>query len=63
MPHIIFSFTWFGYQNTGRVYLKGVFQRIAEEYELVIDTMEVMGDNIHIFVEVPGTSGFRSSEA
>ena len=36
-----------------REYLKGVFQRIAEEYELVIDTMEVMEDHIHIFVEVP----------
>ena len=34
-------------------YLKGVFQRIAEEYELVIDTMEVMEDHVHIFVEVP----------
>ena len=34
-------------------YLKGVFQRIAEEYELVIDTMEVMADHVHIFVEVP----------
>jgi len=34
-------------------YLKEVFQRIAEEYELVIDTMEVMEDHVHIFVEVP----------
>jgi len=34
-------------------YLKGVFQRIAEEYELVIDIMEVMADHVHIFVEVP----------
>ena len=33
-------------------YLKEVFQRIAEEYELVIDTMEVMEDHVHIFVEV-----------
>ena len=34
-------------------YLKEIFQRIAEEYELVIDTMEVMEDHVHIFVEVP----------
>ena len=34
-------------------YLKEVFQRIAEEYELRIDTMEVMEEHVHIFVEVP----------
>ena len=34
-------------------YLKEVFQRIAEEYEFRIDTMEVMKDHVHIFVEVP----------
>ena len=34
-------------------YLKEVFQRIAEEYELKIDTMEVMEDHVHIFIEVP----------
>ena len=34
-------------------HLKGVFQRIAEEYEFRIDTMEVMEDHVHIFVEVP----------
>ena len=34
-------------------YLKGVFQRIAEEHEFVIDTMEVMEDHVPIFVEVP----------
>ena len=34
-------------------YLKEVFQRIAEEYEFRIDTMEVMKDHAHIFVEVP----------
>ena len=33
-------------------YLKEVFQRIAEEYELKIDTMEVMEEHVHIFVEV-----------
>jgi len=34
-------------------YLKEVFQRIAEEYEFRIDTMEVMKDHGHIFVEAP----------
>jgi putative transposase len=34
-------------------YLKGTFQRIAEEYEFSIDTMEVVEDHVHIFVEVP----------
>ena len=34
-------------------HLQKVFQRIAEEYELRIDTMEVMEDHVHIFVEVP----------
>ena len=34
-------------------YLKEVFQRIAEEYEFGIDTMEVMEDQVHIFVEAP----------
>jgi len=34
-------------------YLKGVFQRIADEYEFQIDTMEVMEDHIHIFIEAP----------
>ena len=34
-------------------YLKEVFQRIAEEYEFRIDTMEVMKDHVHIFVEIP----------
>ena len=34
-------------------YLKEVFQRIAEEYELKIDTMEVMEGHVHIFIEVP----------
>jgi putative transposase len=36
-----------------REYAKGVFQRIAEEYEFNIDTMEVMEDHVHIFVEAP----------
>ena len=34
-------------------YLKATFSRIAEEYGLGIDTMEVMEDHVHIFVEVP----------
>ena len=34
-------------------YLKATFRRIAEEYGLEIDTMEVMEDHVHIFVEVP----------
>ena len=34
-------------------YLKDVFQRIAEEYEFKIDTMEVVEDHVHIFVEAP----------
>jgi len=34
-------------------YLKVIFNKIAEEYEFRIDTMEVMEDHVHIFVEVP----------
>ena len=34
-------------------YLKEVFQQISEEYEFRIDTMEVMEEHVHIFVEVP----------
>ncbi|MFC1894003.1 IS200/IS605 family transposase, partial [Chloroflexota bacterium] len=34
-------------------YLEEVFQQISEEYEFRIDTMEVMEDHVHIFVEVP----------
>ena len=33
-------------------HLKEVFQQIAEEYEFKIDTMEIMGYHVHIFVEV-----------
>ncbi len=32
-------------------YLKEVFASIADEYEFHIDTMEVMGDHVHLFVE------------
>jgi len=34
-------------------YLKEVFQRIAEEYEFRIDTMEVVEDHVQVFIEVP----------
>ena len=34
-------------------YIKQVFQRIAEEYDMIIDTMEVVEDHIHIFLEAP----------
>ena len=34
-------------------YLKEVFSRIAEEYGFRIDTMEVVEDHVHIFLEAP----------
>ena len=34
-------------------YIKGTLEKIAEEYEFRIDTMEVMEDHVHVFVEVP----------
>ena len=34
-------------------YVKEVFERIAAEYEFTIDTMEVMEDHVHVFVEAP----------
>ncbi len=34
-------------------YLRAIFNKIAEEYEFRIDTMEVMEDHVHMFVEVP----------
>jgi putative transposase len=33
--------------------VKEIFQKIAEEYEFEIDTMEVMEDHVHIFIEAP----------
>ena len=36
-----------------RRYLKELFERIAEEFEFHIDTMEVMADHVHLFVEAP----------
>jgi putative transposase len=32
---------------------KQVFQKIAEEYDLTIDTMEVVEGHVHIFLEAP----------
>ena len=34
-------------------YLKTIFDKIAEEHDFKIDTMEVMEDHVHIFVEAP----------
>lgn len=34
-------------------YVKEVFQQIADEYEFHIDTMEVMEDHVHVFIEAP----------
>ena len=34
-------------------YLKQVFREIADEYEFWIDTMEVMEDHVHLFIEAP----------
>ena len=34
-------------------YIKAIFNMIAERYEFRIDTMEVMEDHVHVFVEVP----------
>ena len=34
-------------------YLKEVFNKIAEEYGFAIDTMEVVDDHVHIFLEAP----------
>jgi len=34
-------------------YLKEVFTHIAEEYGFAIDTMEVVEDHVHIFLEAP----------
>ena len=34
-------------------YAKQVFQQIAEEYDMIIDTLEVVEDHVHIFLEAP----------
>ena len=41
------------FDNEIRGYVKGIFQQIAEEYEFRIDTMEVMEDHVHVFIEAP----------
>ena len=33
--------------------LKEIFLKIAEEYDFLIDTMEVMPDHVHIFLSFP----------
>lgn len=33
-----------------REYLKGIFEKIAQEYEFEIDTIGIMEDHVHIFV-------------
>ena len=33
-------------------YVKEVFEQIAQEYGFEIDTMEVMEDHVHVFIEV-----------
>jgi len=34
-------------------YAKLVFQRIAEEYDMIIDAMDIVEDHVHIFLEAP----------
>jgi putative transposase len=34
-------------------YTKQVLERIAEEYDMIIDTLEVVEDHVHIFLEAP----------
>lgn len=34
-------------------YTKEMLQQIADEYGFWVDTMEVMEDHVHVFVEVP----------
>ena len=34
-------------------YAKQVLERIAREYEMVIDTMEIVEDHVHVFLEAP----------
>ena len=43
-----------------RGYVKEIFQRIAEEYEFSIDTMEIMEDHVHVLIEAP--PGYSPSE-
>ena len=34
-------------------YAKSIFNKIAEQYEFRVDTMEVMEDHVHVFIEAP----------
>ena len=34
-------------------YAKEVLQRVAEEYDMIIDTLEVVEDHVHVFLEAP----------
>ena len=34
-------------------YIKEIFQKVADEYEFEIDTMEVMEDHVHVFISAP----------
>ena len=34
-------------------YAKQVLQKIAEEYDMSIDTLEIVEDHVHIFLEAP----------
>ena len=34
-------------------YTKEVLQQVADEYEFTVDTMEVMEDHVHVFLEAP----------
>jgi putative transposase len=34
-------------------YAKVIFSKIAEQYEFRIDTMEIMEDHVHVFIEAP----------
>ena len=34
-------------------YMKEIFEQIALEYDFHIDTMEVMEDHVHVFIEAP----------
>jgi putative transposase len=34
-------------------YAEQVLQRVAEEYDMVIDTMDIVEDHVHVFLEAP----------
>jgi REP element-mobilizing transposase RayT len=36
-------------------YAQEVFRRVAEEYDMIIDTLEVVEDHVHVFLEAPTT--------